>query len=76
MFLLLFIACRNNNKMAWEVLLIHSQLGAQKRHLECIPYEQVYPPVTNNINAGCHGNCVDMPICMVNVYIKQMVTIV
>jgi len=57
MFLLLSIACRNNNKMVREVLLIHSQLGAQKRHLECIPYKQVYPPVRNDINAGCHGNC-------------------
>jgi len=43
--------------MVREVLLIHSQLGAQKRHLECIPYKQVYPPVRNDINAGCHGNC-------------------
>ena len=54
--------------MVEEVLLIHSQLGAQKCHLECIPYKQVYPSVRNNIKAGCHGNCVDMPVRIINMY--------
>jgi hypothetical protein len=76
MFLLVFVTCRNNNKMAPEVLLINSQLGVQKRHLECIPHKQVYPSVRNNINACCHGNCVDMSVHIIHMYIKQMVIIV
>ena len=60
--------------MVQEVHLNHSQLGTQKHHLKCILCKPVYPSVRNNINAGCHGNCVDMPVRNINMYINPYPT--